>query len=616
MELREYITKKLHRKLRKTLPQDLFCEEFSRLGLSPGERMTRRFEYMTSHETPVIMPGEIITFSRTLANLPDCFTKEEWEKIRKEHFIHELGYNSNLCIDWEGVLSKGLLSYREGADEYGRRMIDALLALCERYRHKAIEENRPDIAKVLERVPAYPARTLREAMQSFRAVHFALWLEGNYHNTCGRFDLYAGKYLEADMKNGILDRESALALVEDFFLSFNKDNDLYVGIQQGDNGQSMMLGGVDREGKPVFNLLSELCLEASFNNKLIDPKINVRVGRDTPDEIYRLGSRLTVAGLGFPQYSNDDVVIDGLVKKGYELSDARDYTVAACWEFIIPKYGCDVCNIGSLSFPKAVDEALHEKRSFGSYEEFENAVLARIDALADAECEKIKDLWFVPSPFLGMFLEPKYHNFGIHGSGIATAADSLEAIRETVFEEKLLSFEELKSAVDRDFVGDNKLLNTLRTKCAKTGQDDDRVDGIAAKLLGRFAEALENKTNCLGGVFRAGTGTAMFYLAHADAIGASPDGRRKGEPFGTNFSPSLFARIPGPFSVISSFTKPELVNAVNGGPLTLEFAAATFIDPESIEKLAMLVKDFVLSGGHQLQLNAVNADKLKDAQRD
>ena len=616
MELREYIKSKKHRENRKTLPDDFFSAEFSRLGLDPAERMTRRFEYMTAHETPVIMPGELITFSKTIANLPDCFTEEEWADIRKKHFIHELGYNSNLCIDWEGVLSKGLLAYRKNADAHGKRMIDALLALCERYREKALEKGREDIANILKTVPAYPAQSFREALQSFRIVHFALWLEGNYHNTCGRFDVWAGKYLEADMKSGVLDRDGALALVEDFFLSFNKDNDLYVGIQQGDNGQSMMLGGVDREGKPVFSLLSELCLEASFNNKMIDPKINIRVSRETPDEIYRLGSRLTAAGLGFPQYSNDDVVIEGLVKKGYGLSDARDYTVAACWEFIIPKYGCDVCNIGSLSFPKAVDEAVHDERAYRSYEEFENAVLEQIDAQADAVCESIRDLWFVPSPFLSLFIEPKYHNFGIHGSGIATAADSLEAVRELVFEKKLISFDEMKNAVDKDFEGENRLLNALRTKCAKTGQDDDRVDWIAAKLLARFARALDGRKNCLGGVFRAGTGTAMFYLDHADAIGASPDGRRKGEPFGTNFSPSLFARIPGPFSVISSFTKPDLKAAVNGGPLTLEFAAATFRDPESIKKLAMLVKSFVISGGHQLQLNAVDAERLREAQRD
>ena len=106
----------------------------------------------------------------------------------------------------------------------------------------------------------------------------------------------------------------------------------------------------------------------------------------------------------------------------------------------------------------------------------------------------------------------------------------------------------------------------------------------------------------------------MFYLWHANEIGASPDGRLKKEPFGTNFSASIFADIKGPLSVIKSFSKPHFEKAINGGPLTLEFHNSMFKDEGSVEKVAMLVKSFVELGGHQLQLNAVNLETLKDAQ--
>jgi formate C-acetyltransferase len=139
---------------------------------------------------------------------------------------------------------------------------------------------------------------------------------------------------------------------------------------------------------------------------------------------------------------------------------------------------------------------------------------------------------------------------------------------------------------------------------------------MSSLLLQSFADALKGKTNCLGGKFRAGTGTAMYYLWHADEIGASCDGRRKGEPFGTNFSPSIFAAIDGPFSVIESFSKQNFHDFINGGPLTLEFSQSMFGDEESITKIAMLVKAFIIKGGHQLQLNAVNAETLKKAQSD
>ena len=65
-------------------------------------------------------------------------------------------------------------------------------------------------------------------------------------------------YLKADMEQGLYSEESALELVKDFFLSFNKDSDLYPGVQQGNNGQSMMLGGIDADG--VFLVGIELLL--------------------------------------------------------------------------------------------------------------------------------------------------------------------------------------------------------------------------------------------------------------------------------------------------------------------------------------------------------------------
>ena len=102
----------------------------------------------------------------------------------------------------------------------------------------------------------------------------------------------------------------------------------------------------------------------------------------------------------------------------------------------------------------------------------------------------------------------------------------------------------------------------------------------------------------------------MFYLWHAAEIGASPDGRRKDEPFAANYSPSLFAKIDNPIGIVRSFTAPDLKKVCNGGPLTLEFDSGIFAEEENCTKVASLVRYFVQNGGHQLQLNAVNRDAL------
>lgn len=618
--LLDYILKKEHHKFRINAPE--LAEEYKEKGLSPIERMTDRFEKLCSLETPHFLPEEKICFVRTIKNIPDCFTEDEWAELKDKYFIHELGYLSNLSPDYEDIIKCGLLAKRETANEYQRRSIDAILGLVNRYKEEAIKEGKTEIAKVLERVPAYGATSFIEALQSFRIVHFALWLEGNYHNTVGRLDKYMYPYLKADMEKGLYTEETALALVEDFFLSFNKDSDLYVGVQQGDNGQSLMLGGIDKDGNEVFNLLSKLCLQASKNLLLIDPKINLRVNKNTPVETYVLGSELTKAGLGFPQYSNDDVVIDGLVKLGYDREDACEYVTAACWEFIVPKVGADVANIGALNFPKVVDNALHKHLlTSETYDDFAKEVKKEINAECDIICGNLKDLWFVPSPFMSVMCNNatiwdggKYNNFGIHGTGVATGADSLAVIKKYVFEEKSISKEELLDAVDTNFENAPELLHKLRYEAPKMGNNIDFVDDIAVWLLDTFSDALKGRKNCRGGIYRAGTGSAMFYLWHANEIGASPDGRLKKEPFGTNFSASIFADIKGPLSVIKSFSKPHFENAINGGPLTLEFHNSMFKDEDSVEKVAMLVKSFVELGGHQLQLNAVNLETLKDAQ--
>ena len=619
--LLDYIASGKHRAYRRVCSLDL-AAEFAALKLSPIERMVRRLERMLAAEMPVILEDEQICFMRTLKNLPDCFTEEEWKDIRAEYDIHELGYLSNLSPNYGRAISRGLLDLREEADEYGARAIDAILNLTDRYREKAVELGRTDIAEVLARVPRYGASTFREALQSFRIHHFALWYEGNYHITVGRFDRYMYPYLKADLEAGILTEESALALIEDFFISFNKDSDLYPGVQQGDNGQSMMLGGVDENGCDCFNLLSSLCLKASRNNMMIDPKINLRVSASTPAERFTEATELTKAGLGFPQYSNDDVVIPALISLGYAPEDAANYTVAACWEFIIPHVGADVANIAALSYPAALDRALHrDLAGCESYEDFFACVLREIGAEAERICSRIKKLWFVPSPFMNVLMDcniyegGKYNNFGIHGTGIATAADSLAVIKRYVFEERSIGKAELLEAVDDNFEHAPEMLHKLRYESPKLGNNDDYVDSIAAALLEGFADSLEEKRNCRGGIFRAGTGSAMYYLWHANEIGASPDGRRRGEPFGTNFSVSLFAKVKGPVSVIASMTKPNFSRAINGGPLTLEFHSSLFADEGSTEKVGVLVKRFIELGGHQLQLNAVSLDKLLDAQK-
>ena len=617
-------------------------------------------------EAPAFLDDERIAFTRTVRQIPDLHTDEEMEARRAAGTAFgEKGVVFNLTADFGPAIAEGLDARlvrmrerldrcREESDAKGVEFLEnailsteAVLALTERYAAAAKALGLDDIVETLSRVPRHGARTFQEALQSLRILHYALWCEGEYHCGLGRIDQYLLPYFENDLREGRLDEDGALELLEEFFVACNRDSDLYIGVQQGDNGQSIMLGGVTRDGKPAFNALSRLCLRACGELKLVDPKINLRVDKTTPLEIFRLGTELTAKGLGFPQYANDDVVIPALERWGYAPEDARDYTVAACWELLIPGCGLDSDDIDAVSCPGALDAALRAASSAPgmhnaqctmhneggasspsepqSYETVEAAFFAEVQRRAEALVEKYRHVEILPGPFVSTISTgciesardiscgAKYNNFGIHGTGISVAVDSLAAVRELVFEKHLVSLGELVELLDTDFALRPDILAAAKA-APKMGNADSRVDEIAKRVVDFWGHAFDGKRNDRGGIFRPGTGSAMYYVWHAREIHASPCGRLTGEPFPANWAPSLDIPVKGPVSVIRSFTEPDLGPVSNGGPLTIEIHGSAFLMPDGVDKVAELVRFFILRGGHQLQINAIDRKTLLDAQ--
>ncbi|MGI6495581.1 MAG: pyruvate formate lyase family protein [Kiritimatiellia bacterium] len=618
-------------------------------GLDDTTRARIGLEEMLKAETPAFLEGETIAFLRTVRQIPDLHTEEELDarKATGTAFA-EKGVVFNFTADFEPTIRDGLdarlaeMEARlarakaegdaEGVNFLGNaiRCVKAVLDLAARYRRAAEEKGLATIAETLAQVPAKGARTFHEALQSLRILHYALWCEGEYHCGLGRIDQYLLPYYEADIQAGRLTDDAALEKLQEFFIACNRDSDLYIGVQQGDNGQSVMLGGKPRhpaDGETAFNALSRLCLQACGDVKLVDPKINLRVDSRTPLEIFKLGTALTKKGLGFPQYANDDVVIPALERWGYDPEDARDYTVAACWEFIIPGCGMDVNNIDAVSFVGCLDTALRQvAASAKAFDEVVAAFEAEIQRRADALAAKYAYVEILPGPFASVISRDcidkardisqgaKYNNFGIHGTGIAVAVDSLASVRELVFEKQLVTLSELVDFLDTDYAGRPDVLAAAKA-APKMGNADPRADDLAKRLVAFWGRAFDGKRNGRGGIYRPGTGSAMYYIWHAREVPASADGRLKGQPLPANYAPSLGVPVKGPVSVVRSFTAPDLSPVCNGGPLTLELHDSAFAHPDGVEKVAHLVKFFIDRGGHQLQINTINRETLLDAQQ-
>ena len=644
--LREFIFNKKHHSLRRRSEEAGLAGMAARMaaeGLSYQLRAAVRLKLMLRAETPVFLQGERIVVTRTVRDIPDIYTEQEWKEIKTTRYLHERGDLCNISPDYGTMLRKGLgtllSEVREREQDKGLTAeqrefleseticLEAIQEFILRYAEKAEAEGLDEVAQVLRNIKSQAPKSLHEALQLLRIMHFCLWEAGHYHNTLGRFDQYIYPYYIKGIEDGSLSREEGKELIEEFFLMCNKDSDLYPGMQQGDNGQSMVLAGRDQNGRYLFNEVSRICLEASYELELIDPKINLRVDAETPEEIFTLGSKLTQLGLGFPQYSNDDVVIPGLIRLGYSPEDAYNYVVAACWEFIVPGNAVDIPNIDAISLAECVKKATRKLRQASTFEDFMKIVADEICKRADAICAKERNLYIVPAPMMSLMMDGcteracdislggKYNNYGFHGTGIATAVDSLAALKKHYYEMKDVSAKEFIRGMEKDFSGLEELAMLLREGTEKFGQDVDWVDDIATRLLDIFAECLEGRLNERGGIYRAGTGTAMYYIFHATGLGATPDGRRSTEMIPANYSPSLFIREKGPLSVIKSFAKPYLERVINGGPLTLEFDQGIFRNAEAVEKLGQLVHTFIALGGHQLQLNTISLEKLLDARK-
>ncbi len=630
-----YLNGREFRKIRKDEELNL-TEEVRDLSLAM--KKARVFEITIDREEPVFLgEDDIYGFNRLHKRLPSCNLAPDY--VGKWGPAGLSAYYANITIDYAKALKYGLNGLLKMAkdnydkvDDEGREFFDAFevcVKACERlvvkYREKAKEMGNNTLYEALKVVPMDGAQDYYQATVVMHFLQYILRLDKHNHMTLGRYDQYMKPYFEASVKNGAT-YDEILEITEMFFISMNLDTDIYGGVQQGDNGQSLVLGGCDEDGNDAFNDLSEICLQASEDLKVIDPKINLRVNKNTPLSLYERGTRLTKQGLGFPQYSNDDIVIPGLVKLGYDIKDARNYAVAACWEFIISGCGADYPNIGVMNFPLAVERATKKLESCKDFEEFKALVKEEIEFIANEQMEMYNQGVYMPDPLLSAFVSPcletgidigrggaKYNNFGIHGTGIANAADAMEAINEKVFIKKEITAKELITALDANFEGHEDLRRKL-ADCPKMGNNIESVDDKAAYVMKCFADAVNNKPNHRGGVYRAGTGSAMEYLWSASKVGATADGRRAKEAYGSSYSPALTTRLNGPLSAVQSFAKQDLVNLCNGGPFTIEIHDTVFRNEEGEKKVAMLVKSFIDLGGHQIQINAINRDTLLDAQ--
>ncbi len=516
-----------------------------------------------------------------------------------------------------------------------------------------------EIARICRKVPWQPPETFHEALQALWMTHMLVMAAESYPGaglSPGRVDQYLFPFYRADLAAGRLDRERALELVECYFIKHNYAYDFQgrIGANQGINsgfGQLITLGGCGPDGEDASNDLTWLMLEAIEDLNLLEPKPNVRLHARTPDALLDRIVEMVAKAQGAPFLLNfDENAIKGLRWQGLPEDRLWDYAPVGCLENTLAGDDRSGTVDTNINLAQAVVLALHDganpvtghrvgprtgkAESFRDFEVFYSAVKTQLKAMIDrllavaAEADRIRATW-EPTPYLstlvgGCFEKrrdvtrggPTHNYITVEGVGLATLADSVAAVKKLVFEEGRVKMADLVRALATDFAEAEALRQTLVTKAPKFGNDDPYVDQLARDLSRLWTEEVFRRTSpATGRRFRGGYLSWNYWIGYGPLTGSTPDGRKKGRFLSNGICPSAGRDTKGPTAVALSVGALDLETAPNGASHTMSFSQAALRDPEHRKKFAAFLRAYGRVGGTALQINVIDPETLREAQR-
>ena len=558
---------------------------------------------------------------------------------------------------------KYIMRYAKLADEYAAKEQDPV-------RKKELEAMADNCRQIAGGVP----KTFWQAMQLFNIATTLIQVESNGHSiSYGRMDQWLYPYYEADMKNGTITKEFVLELIEVEYVKMNNPTKLKdkgsmaVRNGRGFGGESLTIGGVDRDGNDATNDLTMLMLEGSAHTRMMNPWVCVRMHENTPYELKVKTVECIRAGYGHPKLFNDAPAIKGMMRKGMTLEEARDYCVVGCVEIDLPgrEYGWhDAAYVNTakmmemvLNGGRCLDCGPHCARwekcgalgghlgpdtgSLDTYQSFEE-VLESVDKQfaywTDQMCSSLNIIdnahrALKPVPYVSAFYEDcmesgrdlteggaKYNGTGPQASGMATCADSLAAIRQLVFDEKRCTGSELLAAVKDNWKGHEKLYALVNSsKVHHYGNDDDYADELFRYMFECYCRHIRGRKNPRGGEFSPGVYSVNANVAMGLNTNASVDGRKAGEAISDNMGPvhtdGGSHDICGPTALVNSLTKVDHSLASNGTLMNLRFPEESVAGVEGRDTLIGFIDEYMAKQAMHVQFNIMSSATMRAAQK-
>jgi len=208
----------------------------------------------------------------------------------------------------------------------------------------------------------------------------------------------------------------------------------------------------------------------------------------------------------------------------------------------------------------------------------------------------------------------RYNYTAPYGVGIANAGNALCAVKKIVFEDKAVSMDELIHALDTDFSDSEDLRQLLIHRVPKYGNDIPEVDLLAKRVADIFLDAMQGYETYRGGPFVGSFIPVASYVALGMATGATPDGRKAGQPLADGISPSNGTDLQGPTAVFKSVCTLDHRRIPNGVIFNQKINPVTIASSEGLQKFSELIRSYIQLGGCHVQFNMVTADTLREAQ--
>ena len=542
----------------------------------------------------------------------------------------------------------------EGVCHFMMRYHDYILTMLESLE----DDNKKSLQRVADicaNLASRPAQSFHEAVQSLWFLFVVLHMESNASSfSPGRMDQYLYPYYQKDIEKGIISKQEALEILECLWLKFNQI--VYLRNQHSAKyfagfpiGFNIAIGGIDENGCNIYNELSLLLLKAQYHLGLPQPNLSVRLNKNSSHELIQEAIKVVAKGSGMPQFFNDEAIVNSMIKDlGIEEKDARNYAIVGCVELTTHGNNLGWSDAAMFNLNKALELTMNHGKclltnepigldlgsieTYESFEDLENAFQKQIDYFiekmmkAEIVVEKAHQDC-LPTAFLSTVIDSclekgvdvtrggaKYNLSGIQMIQIANLADSLAAIKELVYDEKMITRHELLEALQADFKGYEIIQMMLLNKVPKYGNDVKWVDELGAKWAGYFRERMKDYTNYRGGLYHTGMYTVSAHVPMGENVGASPDGRNALTPLADGGMSPVYGRdMAGPTAVLKSVSRMKDSYTTNGGLLNMKFLPEFFKTETGMMKFENFLRAFVDLKIPHIQFNVVRREDLLDA---